>query len=881
MRSADGVAGGGKKASAPYTNSRYHKTSRTILSGCDDQMRTFKQPEEYGRNNLDFLNSIFADKSKHVKPTHAELRTMAINEKKINMRVKEERQQQKQERARKTALLRAQQNVLQAQLEIDDYKRQYRNHEVFVFKPSALDECHDHVKVMEKLWRDDVMQQMQLHRKTPSTFHRLQTRGAEGLNMTMAIPGMQRVQSSSSSVESAQLVVCIAQVISKERDISEVMETVQNLLSEGADVNCSAESDNSGAKEGSLQAAIQDGHTPLMLASTLDDTALCRVLIEKKADIAQVSAEDGRTALTVAILNRKFSTLKMLIEEAARQDIVDSVVNPSSSQNVSMLPLELAINLNEVEMVRILVANGADMATRGSTHLLKAICLGSYEISEILLQAGCPLMADVDACHMDEVSIAALSGRFDILRLLFEHYPDLCVEKEEHLNEERRASATSLPTKETSIFSPHPIVRQVFAFEIEDALFYAGAVNRIVHKHRMDISTMPPPGMTAEEQAMLDKEPLHEESKSMKKKNPSMLRKPSMGGVSAADHHDMAKERSAYSSFVEHELRVEDIFAHWVTQQTYSGGRCIRRQTNLDSDDEDDEAATTVDAASLDAEMTDGRHPKSSLSIDPPTTPRSNAGLTTESRTSSAGSQSHNDNQILPHQPSGEQEHFLLQRYDKYFDDVVRLLLFQLRLQCHNHDMEENFHAHVSKTKELNRRASIEPDRLSKGGKKEQWSTTDVKPEPFGKWYRTHFMLFSKLVQRFGRPVLVAFKQHTVSQIVRAIGSRYVRNAPRDDDGDGEVDEPDEVDVAGAAAAAKAAALSKHHDHETQERLMFAISRDDPVEVCARPLQLFATLSVLTRTLRTGDDPNSWIPCCCYFDYWNSFQSVSILQRRC
>lgn len=213
MRTADGgAAKNGNKNSTSIASSRYHKTSRTILSGFDDQMRTFKQPEAYGRNNLDFLSTIYADKSKATKPTHAELRSMAIDEKKINMMVKEERFSAQQERARRDALRQAQENVLQAQMEIDEYKALYKSHEVFVFKPTPLSACHDHVKEMEELWRNDVLAQIKVHRRTPSTFHRLRLRRNEWLHTRQNAPPAHQIDTSHAKVESSQLIACIAQV---------------------------------------------------------------------------------------------------------------------------------------------------------------------------------------------------------------------------------------------------------------------------------------------------------------------------------------------------------------------------------------------------------------------------------------------------------------------------------------------------------------------------------------------------------------------------------------------------------------------------------------------------------------------------------------------
>ena len=670
------------------------------------------------------------------------------------------------------------------------------------------------------------------------------------------------------------------------------MRAITTLIKRGADVNCHAESDSTAVvRDG--ETTISDGHTPLMLASLVDDIELCTELVKHKADLTYVCSLDGLTALTVAIINRKHNIVRLLCEAATAQGVVDAVVNPparscdhNNSGDASLIPLECAISLNEPEMVSVLVNNGACMTGSESVLLVQAICMGSYEITRLLLEAGCPLAEKIDACHMGEASIAALSGRFDILQLLFQHHPQLLVEEAEHLNEEA-VGERAAPTAETSIFRPHEIVRQVFAFEIEDALFYAGAVNRIVHRHQADIATMPPPGMSADEQAKLDDSDEEDRSHSghspsrhqrhgkqrhspkarsrrrehvagsgvdavrgagrghdskspmrrlasMRKK--SFLRKPTMGGISAEGHHDMAKERSAYNSFVEHELQVEDVFAHWVTRQTYSGGGRPKQWANSEMDDDGDVDVVPVDAENaLDEDLLGSG---ADVSLSAHTTGR-NEHLRSSARSQSSSKSSAENGDLVPQQPLGEQEHFLLQRYDKYFDDVVQLLLYQLRLECEVHHMVEMFHGHpeAARQRQRQRRVAFQqgPDvsqtNEGPGIARESWSTTDVEPQPFGRWYRKYFMLFSKIVQRFGRPLAEAFGPHSVAQIVRSVASRYVRDAPRDDDGDGKIDEPDELDKAAEEAARKVAALSKHQEHATQEKLLMAVARDDHVEV--------------------------------------------------
>ena len=194
---------------------RYVETSRSILRGCDDLTRTRSRPEtdmeESNKKNLQFLDEIFKRQAKGPRITHAELRTRSIEEKKMKMKVKEQRLKAQRERERRSTLMQAELKVLQAQLEIDHYKANFRPHEVFVFQPQPLDAGHEHVRNLQKMWYDDVMAQMRHHRQTQSTFDRLWSVAHTPYNWPMET-NTQSQPSSGLTVLDAQLVALIAQV---------------------------------------------------------------------------------------------------------------------------------------------------------------------------------------------------------------------------------------------------------------------------------------------------------------------------------------------------------------------------------------------------------------------------------------------------------------------------------------------------------------------------------------------------------------------------------------------------------------------------------------------------------------------------------------------
>ena len=168
----------------------------------------------------------------------------------------------------------------------------------------------------------------------------------------------------------------ICQLIKRHRGVKEAIRAIKALIDRGADVNCRAESDTTAAlsmsmdghsgRRGSLSSStavgggctagvhsvmIQDGHTPLMLAVLVDDAVpICRELLAQKADLTFVCREDGLSALTVAIINRKRDVVELVCEAAEEQGLIADVVNPQpTSEHVPLfaLPLECAICLND------------------------------------------------------------------------------------------------------------------------------------------------------------------------------------------------------------------------------------------------------------------------------------------------------------------------------------------------------------------------------------------------------------------------------------------------------------------------------------------------------------------------------------------------------
>lgn len=119
------------------------------------------------------------------------------------------------------------------------------------------------------------------------------------------------------------------------------IEQVKSLIAKGADVN---------AKD-------ERGQTPLHFAARRGHEEIVRLLIAEGADV-NVSMEDGSwTPLLDAASNGHTQVVKLLLEKGAKVDVGD---------NYGYTPLYYAIWSEDGEMVRMLIAAGADVDKRAS-----------------------------------------------------------------------------------------------------------------------------------------------------------------------------------------------------------------------------------------------------------------------------------------------------------------------------------------------------------------------------------------------------------------------------------------------------------------------------------------------------------------------------------
>jgi ankyrin repeat protein len=188
------------------------------------------------------------------------------------------------------------------------------------------------------------------------------------------------------------------------------------------------------AKKARVDVANEFGHTPLAEAVKQGDARLVKTLLGAGSGTEGPNA-DGQTALMVAIKNGDLPIVQMLIDAGAKVNVVEKV------QDQTPLMWAAAATRNAAEMVKVLIAKGADVNARarfndwpsqitsepraqyhaygGLTPLLYAARGGCYRCVEALVAGG----ADVNLPTPEGVSpimLALDNGHNGVARLLMD-----------------------------------------------------------------------------------------------------------------------------------------------------------------------------------------------------------------------------------------------------------------------------------------------------------------------------------------------------------------------------------------------------------------------------------------------------------------------------
>lgn len=204
------------------------------------------------------------------------------------------------------------------------------------------------------------------------------------------------------------------------------------LLQRGGDINAPVIADPTGAKRPS------QGYTPLHLAAQNGQTELGRLMIERGANVNAI-ALDGQTPLTLAIRNQRREMAHLLIARGAQADgqaqhgatplqvateaedvgtmrlLLDKGANPNKStwtdtDRAGRSPLTTAVLANSVPMVELLLKHGADPNLADGTGALPldlAINQNQAEMVDLLTRSHAYKTASDTGTHSLAARVAA------------------------------------------------------------------------------------------------------------------------------------------------------------------------------------------------------------------------------------------------------------------------------------------------------------------------------------------------------------------------------------------------------------------------------------------------------------------------------------------
>lgn len=196
---------------------------------------------------------------------------------------------------------------------------------------------------------------------------------------------------------------------------AEAEDVVQTLLTHGVEVNAKTiPYDPCGPKSG--------GITALHIASCRGDERITQLLIDNGADVIARSAAQV-SPLEEAIKHSSVDVVRILIQNGATEDISPCGWTPLHEVASSTKVGSIEIAADRLEMVRLLLNHGEDVEARThgtrKTPLTVAAIAGHVEMAQLLLDRGADLTAQA-RCGLTVLHFAASYGHVQMVQWLLD-----------------------------------------------------------------------------------------------------------------------------------------------------------------------------------------------------------------------------------------------------------------------------------------------------------------------------------------------------------------------------------------------------------------------------------------------------------------------------
>jgi len=179
-----------------------------------------------------------------------------------------------------------------------------------------------------------------------------------------------------------------------------------------------------------------DGFTQLYYAACSGQSELCKMMLERGANpnFVNVSKAGSLTPFEAAIANNHTATVKVMLDDIHSESL-------SAFRGRNPLPLFLAIQNRNLDIVEALIAHGADVNSPGkfgsiiNSPLYFAVCLDDVAMCQTLVDAGAKLKGSYEpnVQMSDILFVAALSQSQEMCEFLF-----VCKFNTNTLNAQRR-----------------------------------------------------------------------------------------------------------------------------------------------------------------------------------------------------------------------------------------------------------------------------------------------------------------------------------------------------------------------------------------------------------------------------------------------------------